>query len=99
MEHTASTPPFDARKAARRVVGHFKNGVICPAEMWAQLADVLSRGDANEVLDALPPALQASLRESYRERPLSFWVLRGNPLRRQIKSWCRGAADKKGDQP
>jgi hypothetical protein len=75
------------------VVGHFKNGVICPAEMWCQLADVLSKGDAHATLNTLPPALKAALRASYRERPLSFWSLRGHPLRRQIKSWCRASLD------
>jgi hypothetical protein len=84
-----TAPPFDAPRAARRVVGHFMSGVICPAEMWCQLADVLSKGDAHEILSTLPAALKAALRKSYQERPLSFWVLRGNPLRRQIKSWCR----------
>ena len=92
VEHSPSTPPFDAPKAATHVVRIFKMGAICPAEMWAQLADVLSRGDVDQILNALPPEFQAELRESYRERPLSFWVLRGNPLRRQIKSWCRSPA-------
>lgn len=78
-----------------QIVLHFKMGVICPAEMWAQLADALSRGDVNAILDALPPRLQAELRESYRERPLSFWVLRGNPLRRQIKRWCLAPATRR----
>jgi len=67
-------------------------GVICPAEMWAQLADVLSRGDVNEILDTLPPDLQAELRESYRERPLSFSTLCENPLQRQIENWCLASA-------
>jgi hypothetical protein len=67
-------------------------GALCPAEMWATLADVLSRGDVNEILNALPTEIQAELRESYRERPVSFWVLRRNPLRRQIKRWCRSPA-------
>ena len=89
MDHAPSTPPFDAARAARRVVGNFTMGAICPAEMWSTLADVLSKGDVRQILDTLPPKLQAELRESYRERPLSFWVLRGNPLRRQIKRWCR----------
>ena len=92
VEPTPSTPPFDAPKAATQVLRHFKMGAICPTEMWAQLADVLSRGDVNDILNALPREFQAELRESYRERPLSSWVLRGNPLRRQIKRWCRDPA-------
>ena len=88
MEHTPSTSPFDAPKAAAQVVRNFKMGAICPAEMWAQLADVLSRGDVNHVLDTLSPELQAELRESYRERPLSFLTLRDSPLLRQIENWC-----------
>jgi hypothetical protein len=91
LETAPSTPPFDAPKAALRVLRNFKMGALCPAEMWAQLADVLSRGDVRQILDTLPPELQTELRDSYRERPLSFWVLRGSPLRRQIKRWCRGS--------
>lgn len=92
MEQASPSPQFDAPEAATRVVRHFRIGAICPAEMWAQLADVLSRGDAHQILDALPPDLQAALREAYHERPLSFHNLRGNPLRRRIKRWCRAPA-------
>ena len=82
---------FDPRHAAVRVVSHFEMGAICPAEMWAQLAEVLSMGDAEAILEALPQKLKAELRQSYRERPLSFLVLRGNPLRRRLRRWCRSA--------
>ena len=67
-------------------------GAICPAEMWAQLADVLSRGAVNEILNTLPPELQAELRESYRERPLSFSTLDDNSVQRQIENWCLAPA-------
>jgi len=92
VQHAPSTPAFDAPKAALRVVRNFKMGAICPSEMWAQLADVLSRGDVHQVLDTLPPELQVELRDTYRDRPLPLLVLRGNPLRRQIESWCLGRA-------
>ena len=95
VEHTPSTSPFDAPKAALQVARHFKMGAICPAEMWAQLADVLSRGDVNEILNTLPPELQAELRESYKERPLSFSTLDGNPLQRQIENWCLAPATRR----
>jgi hypothetical protein len=92
MEHVAPTPLLDASDAAARIVRHFETGAICPAEMWAQLSDVLARGDVDAILNALPPETQAVLRESYRQRPLSFTALRGNPLRRRIRTWCRGPA-------
>lgn len=92
VDRTPPIRPFDAPQAAKQVVRNFKTGAICPAEMWKQLADVMSPDDAGEILDALPLELQSELRASYRERPLSFWALRGNPLRRHIKSWCQRSA-------
>lgn len=86
------TPPFrefDPVRAASQVLRNFQMGAICPADMWLQMADVLGRGDVEQILNALPPDSQAALRESYQERPISFRVLRGNPLRRQIKLWLR----------
>jgi hypothetical protein len=83
---------LDAPKAVSQVVRHLTTGAICPAEMWAQLADVLSRGEVNEILNTLPPELQAELRESHRKRPLSFSTLDDDPLRRQIGKWCLAPA-------
>ena len=57
--------------------------------MWSQLADVLSRGDARQILNPLPAGLQKALRQSLDDRPLSFDRLRDNPLEAQIQSWCR----------
>jgi hypothetical protein len=88
MEHPRPTSPFDAPKAALQVAWQFRMGAICPAEMWAQLSDVLSTGDVNEILNTLPPEFQEELRQSYRERPLSFSTLDDNPLQRQIENWC-----------
>lgn len=93
MERFPRTAAFEPLRAATEVVRHFKMGAICPAEMWVQLADVLSQSNVNQILDALAPECQATLRESYRERPRSLWALRGNPLRRGLKHWCRGGHD------
>jgi hypothetical protein len=79
-------------KVAVRVLRNFQAGAFCPAEMWSQLSEVLSFGDAREILDALPADQQSALRETYRERPLSLRVLRGTPARRQIKRWMRDSA-------
>ena len=57
--------------------------------MWSQLADVLSRGDLRQILDSLPAELQKALRHSLDDRPLSFGVLRDNPLQAHIERWCR----------
>ncbi len=95
MTHGPPSSTFDAPRAAERVVRHFTAGAICPAEMWAQLADVLSRGEVDAILNSLPPESRAALRESYRGRPNSFRVLRGSPLRRRIRRWCRAPDDQK----
>lgn len=75
-----------------QVMRHFKMGAICPAEMWAQLAEVLLRGNVNEILNTLSPELQAELRETYRERPLSFSILGDSPVQRRIEQWCLAPA-------
>ena len=82
---------FDPTVAATRVLRQFQMGAICPAEMWAQLADVLTQGDVGQVLDSLPVELQNEVRQSLDERPISFEVLKGHPLYSQIESWCRSS--------
>src|SRR5262249_8096472 len=88
VKHTPSTSLYDAAKAVAQIVWHFKMGAICPAEVWTQLAEVLSRGEVNQILNTLPPELQAELRELHRERRLSFSTICNNQLQQQIENWC-----------
>jgi hypothetical protein len=55
--------------------------------MWAQLADILSGGDAQQILYAIPPESQQLLRQSYDARPLSFEAAIEKPLRAALVSW------------
>jgi hypothetical protein len=81
---------FDVTAAVKKIVHHFRIGALCPAEMWRPLADALAlSADVDAALDALPADVRAELRQSYRERPLSFAVLRGHRVRRELKRWCR----------
>ena len=91
MADSLPPPTFDAANAVLRIATIFKTGAICPAMLWEQLAEAITNGDGDvhAILNTLPPELQNELRDAYRDRPISFWVLRGNPLRRQFKNWCR----------
>lgn len=64
-------------------------GIICPAEMWHQVADRLTTRNVATVLDGLPVDLQHVLRRAYAERP---WSLRSdardNEVRLEVERWC-----------
>ena len=87
---TKPAQSFDPIVAATRVLRNFTKGAIGPAEMWAQLAEVLalSNSDVRSILNALPIDLRIALRHSFEERPLSFEVLDDHPLQPQIARWC-----------
>jgi hypothetical protein len=88
MAHGTTAQSFDPNPAVAAVLKAFRQGAICPAEMWSQLGRASPREGIRPVLDALDPKLKAALRQAYRDRPLSFEVLREHPLCEVIKLWC-----------
>ena len=61
-------PTESVSRAARL----YRCGVLCPAELWNQVADHLVPDDVRPVLDGLPEDLRLVLRTAYGERPGSL---------------------------
>ena len=73
----------------RRVAVFYERSIICPAEVWIVVADLLTTDTAAGVLGRLPADVRAMLRRVYHGRP---WSLRNDQVdsevRREIESWC-----------
>ena len=71
----------------------YHRGYVCPAEMWFQIASVLTPQSATAALEALPPDAQEQLRSVFADRP----SLPSDPsladVVEQITVWCQGNSD------
>ena len=55
--------------AVRHAVRLYHRGIICPAEMWFQVAGVLTPASAAGILDSLPAETRQQLRAVFADRP------------------------------
>ena len=62
--------PTDHRSDARlvRIAELYRDGIICPGELWNQTADATEGQDLVAQLDALPQDMQDVFRQCYRDR-------------------------------
>lgn len=85
------------REFSGHLIGLHHRGIICPSEMWRQLADALTPANATGVLDSLSSETQGWLHEVFLGRPPSVYIER-DPLAPekedyravavQIVRWC-----------
>jgi hypothetical protein len=82
-------PDGDVIRGLARSAANYRRGLFCPAELWAQVADLLAGHVAARLLGELPPELQDVLRGAYRDRP---WSLRSgageDEVARDVERWC-----------
>jgi hypothetical protein len=80
----------DPPDAVRHAVGLYSRGVVCAAEMWFQVARVLTPGSVAATLDALPADTRKQLRAVFADRPF----LPEDPEFAQVVAelvvWCEG---------
>ena len=75
-------------ESVRHAVGLHTRGIICPAEMWYQIASVLTAETTSAVLDAMPLSMQDKLREIYFDRASLPGDEEFISVFKQIARWC-----------
>lgn len=77
-------------------------GIICPSEMWMQMAEHLNPENATTVLDALPEERRSELLSVFVERPPAAYIEQPtreafSPALRnvcvQVVNWCQCRID------
>jgi hypothetical protein len=80
----------EACQVVSRAVNFYERRIISLALLWQQLADALNLPDVWPVLGSLPAAQQETLRNAYKERPLSLRSEgRDSQVRQEMERWCR----------
>ncbi len=73
-----------------RMVQLYRDGIICPGELWNQMAEPLSGRNVACLLNDLPTDLKTVLRAAYWDRfVFSETKDTGNHEYQQFVEWCR----------
>lgn len=87
--------PRTPTEQVAHVIRLHHRGVICPTEMWMNIADALTPTTANSVLESLPEDVKLQLREVWLERPPAAYVRHtGAELQAvcvQVVQWCEAS--------
>ena len=64
------TPP----EQVAHLVRLFHRGIICPSEMWRQIADTLRPDNVTDILDSLPDETKEQLLVAWIDRPPAAYI-------------------------
>ena len=91
------TQPREPREQVNHLIRLYHRGVICPSEMWRQIAWALTSATAADVLESLPAEVKEQLQVVWLDRPPAVYVEGADPspeedwseVCAQIVRWCQ----------
>lgn len=92
------TQPREPREQVSHLIRLFHRGIICPSEMWRQIAWALTSATATEVLESLSAEVKEQLQMVWLERPPAAYIQKPDAASEekdwpdvcaQVVRWCQ----------